>query len=82
MTVEAYQSISEIYREDIEEFVPPLEEWQIQVVDRDVSENLGDLGGRDDFVANARVRVTEPDGSSWEGLAVMEEQQSSRSGHS
>lgn len=71
MTTDAYQ-ISEIYRVDTEELLPPLEDWQIQVVDRDVSENLGDLGGREDFVANARVRVTEPNGSTWEGLAVVE----------
>lgn len=68
MTTDPYQTIAEIYREDSKEFVPPLDEWEIEVVDRDLEDDLGDIGGRESFVANARVRVTEADGSTWEGL--------------
>lgn len=68
-----YKSISEIVDSDSGEPHPPLDEWKIDVLEQGLSENLGDLGGREDFVANTRVRVTEPDGSTWEGLAVIEE---------
>lgn len=69
----AYQTISEIVRDDTGETVPPLEAWEIEIIERGLSENLGDLGGREDVVANARVKVTEPDGSAWTGLTVIEE---------
>lgn len=69
----AYQTISEIVRDDTGEAVPPLEEWEIEVIERGLSENIGDLGGREDVVANTRVKVTEPDGSAWTGLAVTKE---------
>lgn len=68
-----YDSISEIVRDDTGEAVPPLEEWDIEVIERSLSENLGDHGGREDVVANARVKVTEPDGSAWTGLTAIEE---------
>lgn len=51
---------------------PPLEEWDLEVIESDLSVNLSDLGGRQDFVANARVRVTEADGTSWTGLTIIE----------
>lgn len=66
-----YESISEIVRDDTGEAVPPLEEWTIEVIERGLSENLGDFGGREDVVANARVKVTEPDGSAWTGLTEL-----------
>lgn len=72
MTTDAYQSISEIYREDDGEFVPPLEEWEIEVLDTDVSAEFGDIGGRELFRANARVQVTEPDGTTWTGLVYLD----------
>lgn len=68
-----YTNISEIVDPDSGKAHPPLEEWKIDVLERGLSENLGDLGGREEFVANARVRVTEQDGSSWEGLAHLTE---------
>lgn len=70
----SYESISEIVDVDSGEARPPLEEWKIDVVERGLSEDLGDLGGRESFVANTRVRVTEPDGSTWEGLTILEEE--------
>lgn len=68
-----YKTISEIVRDDTGEVVAPLEEWEIEVVERGLAETLGDLGGHEPVVANARVKVTEPDGSAWTGLTVMEE---------
>lgn len=65
-----YESVSEIVRED-GEWVRPLAQWDIEVLDRNLSVNFGDLGGRQDFVANARVRVTEEDGTSWTGLTLL-----------
>lgn len=70
--IEAYETISEIYREDTGELLPPLEEWEIEVVERGLSQDLGDVGGREPLVANARVHVTEPDGSQWSGVARVE----------
>lgn len=64
----SYESISEIQRDDTRELVPPQKEWDIEVLERGLSVNLGDVGGRDEYVANARVRVTETDGTTWEGL--------------
>lgn len=72
MITSAHEAISEIYREDTEEFVPPLEEWEIEVLERDLREDFGDVGGREPFVANARVRVTEANGSTWEGLTRLD----------
>lgn len=72
MGTEAYQTISEIVRDDTGEVVPPHEEWEIEVIERGNSENLGDLGGRESVVANARVRVTELDGSTWTGMVRVE----------
>lgn len=72
MTPATYDTISEIYREETDEFVPPLETWEIEIVGRELHEDIGDIGGREPFVANARVRVTEPDGSTWEGLTRLE----------
>lgn len=65
-----YDSISEIFPEDGEPGTPvsPAAEWDIEVIERELSVDLGDIGGREPFVANARVRVTEEDGSSWLGL--------------
>lgn len=68
-----YRRISEIIDVDSGEVRPPLNEWQVEVLERGLSEDLGDLGGREAFVANTRVRVTEPDGSTWEGLAIIQE---------
>lgn len=39
----AYKTISEIVRDDTGEAVAPLEEWKIEVVERGLSKNLGDL---------------------------------------
>lgn len=50
---------------------PPLHEWDVEMIESDLSVNLADLGGRQDFVANARVRVTETDGTSWTGLTIL-----------
>lgn len=72
MTTEAYETISEIYREDTEEFVPPLEQWGIEVVDQGLHKEFADIGGREPFVANARVRVTESDGTTWEGFTRID----------
>lgn len=69
---QAHETISEIYREDTGELVPPLEEWQIEVLEQDLSEDLADVGGREPFVANARVRVTQPDGSTWNDLTALD----------
>lgn len=71
--VTATAHISEIVREDTGEVVPPLEEWSIEVIERGLSKDLGDLGGREPFVANARVRVIQPDGSAWTGLTQIQE---------
>lgn len=73
MATEAYKTISEIYRVETEELLPPLEEWQIRVVERGLHEDLGDVGGREPLVANARVEVTESDGTAWTGLARVGE---------
>lgn len=51
---------------------PPRADWEIEVLERDLYLNLGDLGGRGDYVANARVHVTEDDGTSWTGLTILE----------
>lgn len=72
MAKQSYGSISEIYREDAEEFVPPRADWEIDVVERNLSEDLGDIGGREAYVANARVQVTEQSGDSWRGLVRLE----------
>lgn len=68
-----YESISEIYPEDQDRQtpVPPLADWEIEVLERDLNVNLGDVGGRESLVANARVRVTENDGTSWVGLTRL-----------
>lgn len=50
---------------------PPLDDWDLQVVESGLSVNLGKLGGRQEFVANARVHVTEEDGTSWTGLTIL-----------
>lgn len=73
MNTDTYEAISEIWRPDTEELLPPLEEWQIEIVERDLREDLGDVGGRQSLVANARVEVTEADGSTWTGLAKVRE---------
>lgn len=70
---EEFKAISEIVPADGENAKPPKVEWEIHVIERGLSQNLGDLGGREPFIANARVRVTEPDGSSWEGLTIIED---------
>lgn len=67
------RQISEIVSVETGNAHPPLEEWAIEVLERGLSQNLGDLGGREDFVANTRVRVTESDGTTWEGLTIIEE---------
>lgn len=68
-----YETISEIFHEDTGEMTPPLDEWEIEVLERGLSEDLGDVGGRESFVANARVAVTEPDGKKWIGLTRLED---------
>lgn len=73
MATEAYSTISEIWRPDTEELLPPLEEWRIEVEERGLQVDLGDVGGRESLVANARVEVTEPDGSTWTGLTRLRE---------
>lgn len=50
---------------------PPLEEWDLEVIENGLSVNVSDLGGRQEVVANARVRVTEEDGTSWTGLTIL-----------
>lgn len=50
---------------------PPRNEWDLEVLERGLSVNLGDLGRRQDFIANARIRVTEEDGTSWTGLTIL-----------
>lgn len=66
-----YETISEIFHEDTREMTPPLDEWSIEVLERGLHEDLGDIGGREHFVANARVMVKEPDGNSWIGLTHL-----------
>lgn len=66
---QSYNRISEIRRQDTGELVPPEAEWEIEVIERGLSVSLGDIGGRANYVANARVRVTETDGATWEGVA-------------
>lgn len=68
-----FDSISEIVPENgpRDGARPPLEDWGLAVLDRSLSVNFGGLGGRSDFVANARVRVTEDDGTSWTGLTIL-----------
>lgn len=68
-----FTSISEIVATETGRAHPPLDEWKIDVLERGLAEDLGDIGGRETFVANARVQVTEPDGSTWEGLTIIEE---------
>lgn len=69
-----YDAISEIFPENGDPGPPtaPLAEWDIEVLERGLSVELGDVGGREPFVANARVQVTEEDGSSWSGLTRIE----------
>lgn len=68
-----YDNISEIVPENgpYGGARPPLENWDLTVLEHGLSVNLGDLGGRSNFAANARVRVTEEDGTSWVGLTVL-----------
>lgn len=66
-----YKSISEIVDPDTGEARPPEEEWEIEVLELGLSVDLGDLGGREPYVANARVQVTEPGGETWEGLTRL-----------
>lgn len=68
----AHSTISEVFRPDTEELLPPLEEWEIEVLERGLSVELGDVGGRETFVANTRVRVSEPSGVEWEGYMRLE----------
>lgn len=49
----------------------PRPDWEISVLERDLHVNLGDLGGGGDYVADARVHVTEADGTSWTGLTIL-----------
>lgn len=67
-----YDSISEIFHEDTREMTPPLDEWEIEVLERGLHEDLGDVGGRESFIANARVLVKEVGGKSWIGLTRLE----------
>jgi hypothetical protein len=66
--------ISEIYRMDSDEFLPPLDTWKIEILELGLQENLGDLGTREDFIANARVQVHESDGTVWEGLMQVDKE--------
>lgn len=68
-----YDTISEIFHEDTREMTPPLDEWEIEVIERGLHEDLGDVGGRESFIANARVAVTEPDGKQWIGLTRLDD---------
>lgn len=45
--IDAHEAISEICREDTEELLSPLEEWEIEVVQRGLHQNLGNVGGRE-----------------------------------
>lgn len=69
----SYNHISEIVPDNGPHSAPqpPLKEWDLEVLETGLSDNLGKLGGRQDFVANARVRVTEQDGTSWTGLTIL-----------
>lgn len=70
-----YETTSEIIDPETGEPHRPLEDWDIEVLERGLSENLEDLGGRKPFVANARVRGTEPSGKSWVALTRRKSQQ-------
>lgn len=69
----SYNRISEIVPDNGPHTAPqpPLEGWDLEVLETGLSNNLGKLGSRQDFVANARVRVTEADGTSWTGLTIL-----------
>lgn len=62
-----YESISEIIDVDTGETRIPLREWTLVVLQHGIEKNLGDIGGREEFVANSRVLVTEEDGRQWVG---------------
>lgn len=69
----SYDMISEIVPDNGPHTAPqpPREAWDLEVLERDLTVNLGKLGQRQDFVANARVRVVEADGISWTGLTIL-----------
>lgn len=73
IAMEAFSSISEIVPEPAARSAaqPPLREWDLTVLERGLCADLGDVGGRRDFVANARVLVTEEDGTCWTGLTIL-----------
>lgn len=51
--------------DDSGEGLAPLEEWDIEVFERGLFVDLGEVGGREQFVTNVRRRVTEEDGARW-----------------
>lgn len=69
----SYDHISEIIPDNgpHSEPQPPEEDWEIEVLERNLCVNLGDLGGRGDYVADTRVHVTEENGTSWTGLTIL-----------
>lgn len=71
-TSNEWDGISEIVREDTGEWEIPMADWELEVLERGLEENVGSIGGREDYVCNARVRVTEPDGSEWTGFVDID----------
>lgn len=72
--MEDYETISEIVKCHSEGLNahPPLTEWDIEAIETGLTVTLGDMGGRESYVANARVRVTEEDGTTWTGVTRIE----------